>query len=273
MAHWVLRSLVLLPCLLHPLNQGRAAEIRKLAGHAVEVKEADTEKSLTVDGRELHRNQLIFLDDIYGFASTLIVVGSSSAGGNACDSAPFVLSFPNGGAPRFDGPLETCMSVDHQVEGSEIVFSSAPIPGRETERWKWTLESGFQSLGSKPFVPEAADWSSLRERRLSHPADAFRNAGIMASISKTLGRDFNHFQQLMTGVGSGEFKGDDFLGSACRPHACMDEAGLLFLSAHDRRVFAAWKPEGQKIVVYPSPVKDWPDKAKNELRAWAKKWS
>ncbi len=41
---------------------------------------------------------------------------------------------------------------------------------------------------------------------------------------------------------------------------------MIFLFSCDRRAYAAWKPESKKIVVYQSPLKDWPDKANAELR-------
>lgn len=31
----------------------------------------------------------------------------------------------------------------------------------------------------------------------------------------------------MTGAGNGEFKGDDFVGSTCRPHKCDEKQGPL----------------------------------------------
>jgi len=52
---------------------------------------------------------------------------------------------------------------------------------------------------------------------------------------------------------------------------CREQEALLFLSAKDRRAYAAWKPHQKKIIVHP-PVKQWPEKAKQELRAWAETW-
>ncbi len=250
-----------------------ALELEKVAGHTVEIQEKDFEKALIVDGRELHKNQIVFLNDVYAFGDITVLVGTSSGGGNACDGSPFVLSFPRSGAPRIDGPIDNCASVSWQVDGANIVFSTGNIPGRETERWQWTAERGIAPLASVAFQPDAASgWGNLRERTFTHPSDAFANGEIAASFKMVLGSDFQQFQELMTGVGSGQFKGDDFVGTACRPHACLDEAGLIFLSSSDRHVYVAWKPVDGKIAVFPSPVKDWPEKAKVELREWAKQW-
>ncbi|MGX5721729.1 hypothetical protein [Shinella zoogloeoides] len=269
---WV-RTFSLVGFLLGALAPVHAVELEKIAGHTVEIREKDFEKVLVVDGRELHTNQIVFLDDVYAFGDTVALVGTSSGGGNACDGAPFVLSFPGRGAPRIDGPIDSCVSVSWAVEGAGLVFSTVSVPGRETERWQWTAERGIAPLASVAFQADAASgWANLRERTFTHPSDAFGNGEIAASLKMVLGSDFEHFQTLMTGVGSGEFKGDDFVGTACRPHACLDEAGLIFLSSGERRAYAAWKPDGGKIAVFPAPVKDWPEKARAELREWAKQW-
>ncbi|NLS00126.1 hypothetical protein HGP17_25145 [Rhizobium sp. P38BS-XIX] len=250
-----------------------AVDMDSFGGHSVTIKEKDFQKVLVVDGRELHTDEIITFDDIYAFNDTLVVVGSSSPGGNACDASPFVLSFPAKGAPRFDGPIDSCASVSHQVDGASFVFSTGNVPGHDTERWQWTAGGGITSLPSVAFKPDASTgWANLRERAFTHPSDAFKNGEIAESLKAVLGADFDHFQELMSGVGSGQFKGDDFVGSACRPHACLDEAGMIFLSSHDRRVYAAWKPDGKKIAVFPSPVKEWPDRVKTELKDWAKQW-
>lgn len=270
--YWVL-TLSTIALLAGMSSFARAVELEKIAGHTVEIQERDFEKALIVDGRELHRNQIVFLDDVYALDDTTVLVGTSSGGGNACDGSPFVLSFPRSGAPRIDGPIDSCTPVSWQVDGASIVFSTRNIPGRDTERWQWTAERGIAPLASVAFKPnEASGWANLRERTFTHPSDAFENAEIAASFKMVLGSDFTPFQELMTGVGSGQFKGDDFVGTACRPHACLDEAGLIFLSSSERRVYVAWKPVDGKIAVFPSPVKDWPEKAKAELREWAKQW-
>lgn len=255
------------------VSHAAGVDIGQVAGHKIELQPKDFEKSLMIDGVAMHTNAIISFDELVQIDGTIVLIGDSSGGGNACDGSPFVVSFPPVGAPRFDGPLDNCIPVRYTVEGNKVTFSTGNIPGRETERWEWTPTAGFTTLPAIPFAPDAsAGWGKLRERQMGHPSAAFANGEIATSIRLTLGSKFEGFQELMNGVGGGEFRGDDYVGTSCRPHACSDEAGLLFLSAHDRKVYAAWKPEGEKIAVFPSPVKLWPEKAKAELRKWARQW-
>jgi hypothetical protein len=247
-------------------------DLDKVSGHTIVVEGSMPEQELKVDGHSFYKNAIILFDELIVIDNTPALLGTSSPGGNACDGSPFVLSFPPHSQPKLDGPLDSCAWFQHENSDSSVVFSTHPVPGKSTEHWNWTPTDGFAQLPDTPFAADPSlGWDNLRERTLGHPAEVFKNEDLSASVKALLGSRFDWFQALMTGVGSGEFIGDDYVGTSCRPHMCMDEAGLLFLSAHDRRVFVAWKPDGQKIVVMP-PVKEWPDKAKGELRSWAAKW-
>lgn len=230
------------------------------------------ERALKIDGRELHRNAILLFDGLIIVSGVPALIGSSSNGGNACDSSPFVVSFPPEGKPRFDGPIEACAYIQHEFFADKIVFSTNNIPGKGREHWSWTPADGLKELGVVAFIPEdESGWQALRERSFQHPSDALKNAEIAETLKTLLGADFEAFQEIITGTGGGEFKSDDYVGTTCTAHMCREEEALLFLSSKDRQAFAAWKPYEKKIVVYP-PVTQWPEKAKQELRAWAEKW-
>lgn len=256
-----------------PSSSAHAIDVERVAGHQITIAGEYPTKELKVDGKTYHTDAIISFDEIIVVDGTVTLIGSSSAGGNACDSSPFVLSFPSESEPRFDGPLDNCVVVNHEIENGKVVFATGVIPGRDQNTWVWTPSAGFSEVKAVPFRADSrTNWTQLRERKLDHPSDAFVNGEIHQALKNVLGADFGHFQQLMAGVGSGEFKGDDYVGTACRPHDCPAEGGMIFLSPSLKRAFAAWKPEGGKIIVYPSPVKDWPEKARLELKNWARDW-
>jgi hypothetical protein len=118
---------------------------------------------------------------------------------------------------------------------------------------------------------ENTGWEILRERQLNHPGQLLFNGVISALLKSMVGARFDEYQRALNGVGSGEFENDDWYAQSCTPHMCTDEEVIVFLSGHDRKVFTAWKPPGEKILVWPV-LNEWPEKAKSHLRAWAKKW-
>lgn len=265
-------SLVAITVLVVGIRPASAIDIESLFGHTVRIEGEYPERALKIDDRELHREAILLFDELVIVEGVPALIGSSSNGGNICDGTPFVVSFPPGGKPRFDGPIEACVNIKHEVLEGRIIFSTNNIPGQGREQWSWTPADGLKELGIAAFVPDdKSGWQALRERVFQHPSDALKNAEIAQALKSLLGADFEAFQKIITGTGSGEFKSDDYVGTACTPHMCGEQEAMLFLSAKDRQAYAAWKPYQRKIVVHP-PVKQWPEKAKQELREWAEKW-
>jgi len=249
-----------------------AIDIGKINGHEITLAEQDYEKILKVDGREMHRNAIILFDEMTTVSGVPIIIGSSSGGGNACDGSPFVLSLPIDGKSKLDGPLDSCAYITHEILNDKVVFSSPNLPGKGQDKWEWTAEAGLKSIGNTEFkASDSSGWNALREQAISYPWDVFSNIEISDQIKQLLGGDFVKFQEILTGVGSGEYLNGDYSGPSCTPHSCTFEEAIIFLSYNDRKVYAAFKPDGQKIKVFPV-VTEWPDKAKAELRSWASKW-
>lgn len=258
--------------LLVTASDALATDLSKINGHEITLTKQDYEKVLKVDGREMHRNAIVLFDELTTVSGLPIIIGSSSAGGNACDGSPFVISVPADGKPRFDGPIESCMSVSHEIDNDKVVFSSPNIPGKGQEKWEWTAENGLKSIGTVSFTPnDKSGWNALREQTIRYPWDVFDNVEISKQIKQLLVTDFEKYQAILTGVATGSYKNGDFYGHLCTPHSCTFEEAIIYLSYADRKVYAAFKLDGQKIKVFPV-VKEWPEKAKSELRKWSSKW-
>lgn len=243
----------------------------KLFGHDVTISGPSNEEVLKVDGREMHQNAYVSLDEVTIVDGTPVAIGNSSMGGNACDGAYFFLSFPKNAAPKLDGPIESCFSTSYEVHDAEVIVATGNIPGEGQSRWRWTPANGIQPLDKVAFSADKNGWEILRERKIGHPGQLLSNGEISAQLKQMIGGSYESFQRTLNGVGSGEFQSDDWFGQSCTPHMCTEEEAIVFLSGRDRKVYAAWKPYGQKIKVWP-PVKEWPEKAKVHLRSWADKW-
>ena len=146
-----------------------AGEFRAF-GHVVQTLTTNDGDVLKVGGREMHRNRYISFDEYAVIDGAGVIIGSSSGGGNACDSTPFVISFPPGEDPRFDGPLDACVGVASSVGKSEINFETKPFVGQPGQKWRWTLDKGIEAIGTVEHVASAASgWTALRTRKIRHP--------------------------------------------------------------------------------------------------------
>jgi hypothetical protein len=249
-----------------------AVELESFFGHRITIDGEFPYRSLKVDGRIVHKDAILTIMEALLVDGIPVLVGTSSNGGNSCAGTPFVISFPSSGLPHFDGPIDACYPVHYGVTARAIKFETDSIPGEGTERWIWTPQNGISELGTAKFAPVAGTgWSALRERTMDQPADVFKNAEISQDLRNLLGVRFSEFEDIIIGTGSGKFLADDFVATGCPSHQCDDQGAFIFLSAHDHKIYAAWKPVNQKIVVYP-PVKMWTDKARLSLKGWASYW-
>jgi hypothetical protein len=219
---------------------------------------------LLVDGRELISAPYLTLREVLMIGDVGVIIGSSFQGGNACDAAPFVISFP-GGDMRFDGPLEAC-GFSYSVEGQTITFRTME------EVFAWKAGTGFTALGAEGLsVDETAGWAELRRRDVNHPSELLVFGQIAKNMDALLGTKAEEYKRLIRGVGSGKFIGDTYVGQACKPHACPDEGALLVADIQRQQVFLAWKLEKESVAVRPR-VNEWPENAKSALRNWADQW-
>ncbi|WP_114430990.1 hypothetical protein [Phyllobacterium bourgognense] len=245
----------------------------KMFGHEVFVASGGPEGDiLKIDGREVHKNQIITFEELVTVDGVAVLIGSSAKGGNSCDGAPFVVSFPANSNPRIDGPLETCYPTTMAASPSQLEFSTAAQPGSDGEKWIWTPADGFKQVAGEKFAATSSKgWAQLRERTVTHPNELLGYKEIADEINRIAGSNRKTFETMIGGVGSAESTGDLFVGTSCTPHNCDAEAAILIASIPDKRVYLAWKPETEKIVVLP-PVKQWPQNAKNALLNWSRKW-
>lgn len=250
-----------------------AAEIDiTLFGRAVSISKANDQQRLTIDGREILKNYYVSIDQVEVVGGSPVAIGTSSMGGNACEGSPFVISFPPTGNARLDGPLDTCSGVSVEKSADTLILSTAATPNKAGEKWIWTAAEGLKGIEGEKFVADSSKgWTQLRERTVSHPSELLDYAEIGKEIASMAGPDRALVNDILMGVGSGEFKGDYFVGLTCSRHMCLDQEGLVIADMQNKKIYLAWKPSGQKIKVNPL-VKEWPEKAKAEIREWAAKW-
>ncbi|AIC28133.1 hypothetical protein IE4771_CH03039 [Rhizobium etli bv. mimosae str. IE4771] len=240
--------------------------------HVVITRGDDSQDSLKIDDREVLKNYYVDIDEMHVVDGMGVAIGTSSGGGNACEGSPFVVSFPKGQNPRIDGPLDSCFIVTVKPADDRLILSTPATPNQAGQKWEWTVSAGFKEVQGEAFVADTSKgWDQLRERSVTHPGGLLDYAEVAAEINRLAGADKALVNDILLGVGAGEFKGDFFVGTSCSRHMCTDQEAVIVANLASRTVYLAWKPSGQKIKVNPE-VKTWPEKAKAELRQWAAKW-
>jgi len=244
----------------------------KVFGHTVEIlanpSDKYGERVLKIDDHEFQKNYILSIDEIGTVGGVGIAIGSSSGGGNMCDASPFVISFPPQAKPQFDGPIDSCNSVSWEVLGDHIQFQTGALPLAPGQSWVWKPNSGFRAGPKIDFkANEKKGWNDLRSRTVNHPSELFSYAEVAKQIYARLGSNAGDVVPLIEGVGSGEFDGDLYVGSGCRPHACTDASVLVVANISTRAVFVSWKLEKRPIAASPK-LTEWPDAERLQFEQW-----
>lgn len=239
--------------------------------HQVAIASDADEEKLTIDGRQVHSNRFLQIDNVGLVAGVPFVVVVSSDGGNACPGSPLVVSFPPGGEPRVDEPMDDCRgAASIAAEGDHLLLATEAIPGQPSLRWTWTPGKGFAEAGKVAFQPNATmGWDDMK--KAGHPSELLGIGPIADTANAMLGEHRQEFENSITGPGSGAFKNGFYIGEACMPHMCTEAEALVAADISARKLYLAWKPMGKKIILRPA-VRRWPAPALAALKQWSAKW-
>ncbi|WP_165447969.1 hypothetical protein [Rhizobium leguminosarum] len=162
--------LVLVPFMaLSPYNHAAAGslDMQLFDHHVVITKGSDSQDSLRIDDREVLKDYYVDFDEMHVVDGIGVAVGTASAGGNACEGSPFVVSFPKGKNPRIDGPLDSCFPVTVKPSDGKLILSTPATPNAPGQKWEWTASAGFKEVQGEAFVADTS-------KRLGPTERAFR---------------------------------------------------------------------------------------------------
>lgn|GEM_PF-4076760 len=234
-------------------------------GHDVSLTESQWDRRLEVDDIVLE-NDRISLKSILTVANTPILIGFSG-GFYTCDDAPFIVTLRKDGLATLDRPIATCRTTEMEVLETGLIFTTTPTPGTPGGVWSWTPKEGFKKGDDIAYVPEHMGWEDLREGAITHPTDVFRYREIAEQADELLGVEREVFLELLSGPGSGHFTNGHYLGEACMAHNCTRAGAMIYLDPDIKRVFLAWKPDGQATEIVPEFIY-WPNAAQSAFVEW-----
>ena len=225
-------------------------------------------QSLVIEGKQVLEGFIISLDEVAMLNGVGVIIGSTGDSGNACNLKNFVISFPQGSSPRLDGPLDECRPVSHSIMNDRIEFRTKPMPLDPGNLWAWTAERGFVAGPEIPFVSDSTKgWDDLRARAVNHPGDLFNYGEVAQSIKDVALAEEKIIVPILTGVGSGKFNGDMYIGSACKPRMCGEQEAIVVADIRNKKIFLAWKVDKKPIVARPA-LNLWPQSARSAYANW-----
>lgn len=248
-----------------------AESVQTVLGHQITVTgDGIFNGTLVADGVVLLAEGVITLDpDVLVVDGVSLITGTSGAGGNSCNAAPFVLTLPDEGPAEIWGPVESCAHLLPEIDGARLVFTSDAVPGAAGETWVWTPDAGFASGPAVGFAA-TADWAALDGMAGAHPADVLTIAPVLAALKAGLGADYPIFADRISEVGSGDLTDAAYLGRACLKFACDTDWAVLYIDRTSNAIFAAWKVLDEiEVHRWPEDAALWPADAMAAIGAGA----
>lgn len=233
-----------------------------LQGHEVTRSEnADFEQVISVDGVEVLKDGQVLLDGITEVAGQQVVTGISGAGGNACNSTPFVLSLKDG-KPVIDGPIDSCSWFEMTPQDGALIFHSEAFPGSPAEIWTWSPVSGLTEASPEGFTPKSDQgWENFASLDSAHPIDALGFAPVYAEVKAGMSaEDWDAYTGILAQLGSGDLVEGGYRGSACNKLICDTEWAILWIDQASQQAFTMWKGGDDEMPkTWPADPGSWPE--------------
>lgn len=267
----LLSSLIALVTLGLSAGQGLAQDDKPtlipFEGGTITITEnADLEKVVAFDGKELARNYVAFFDRIVELGGTKVALLAVGDGGNQCGPETVIVW-------KKDGALQTqvvgadCGAPPAAVTESSLYFVPFLVPGASAPVETWSPDGGLRVAGTLQFSPQpGTQWPDLDATKLENIVDAFDNEALYADARKLLGDDLTDFATgLLTGGGTEILPSGVFWGSGCVPHACGSLDAFMAVDQKDRKLYFAQQDEGDTPKAWPA-VDGWPAEVREAMQ-------
>lgn len=243
------------------------AEDIPFADGVIRIEEnADYEKVITYDGREIGRDYMVFFDRIVDVGGTDVALMSVGPGGNACGANTLMVWKNEGGDLQTDKLPGDCGWPAPAVSDYRIVFVPWVGPGEELPVRSWTPEDGFSMAGTLRFSPEPdTGWADLATAPAVHPLDYFSNEAFLAQATATLGEELEEYATGLRVASEMQEIGDGlYAGTGCVPHNCGGADSLLVIDFEGKTAWFA-QMRGTGVANWPD-LSDWPAAAREAAK-------
>lgn len=255
-----LSALTLLPLLLaSPLlaQDDNDGPVPFAGGELTITENAEMEKILAFNGKELLRNYMLFYDGTVEVQDMSAALFQAGEGGNACGPQTVIVWKPEGGEVQSVLAGDDCGSPPPAVTDDSIYFVPYLLPGTTSDVQVWSPDEGLRVAGSMRFVPQPdTGWAELKPESIGHIIDAFDNGGIYTAASELLGDDMDDVvSSLVVGSEPERMPSGVFYATGCVPHACGISDGFMAVDPKAQKLYFAQQTDAEP--------KTWP-----ELLSW-----
>ncbi|MDR7223652.1 hypothetical protein [Aminobacter aminovorans] len=215
-------------------------------GNFTIVENAEGEKVLAYDGKELAKNYVAFYDRTVEVSDTKVAIFAVGDGGNACSPETVLAWKTEAGIQSTTIGAGKCDTPPAAVTAYNIFFIPYPLPGETLPVTTWDPENGLTMHGNLAYAPQpGTDWSDLDPKKFEDGiVAAFKNEAVYKAAQQLLGNDLPGFAtSLLVNGGTESLPSGAFFATGCIPHACGGGNGFIAIDAKARKLYLAQQTE------------------------------
>lgn len=233
-------------------------------GNFTIVENAEGEKVLAYDGKELAKNYVAFHDRTVEVSDTKVAIFAVGDGGNACSPETVLAWKTEAGIQSTTIGAGKCDTPPAAVTAYNIFFIPYPLPGETLPVTTWDPENGLTMHGNLAYAPQpGTDWSDLDPKRFEDGiVAAFKNEAVYKAAQQLLGNDLPGFAtSLLVNGGTESLPSGAFFATGCIPHACGGGNGFIAIDAKAQKLYLAQQTETEPkawpaLATWPAEFRD-----------------
>ena len=238
-----------------------AQEPIPFAGGKLTITEnADGEKVLAFDGKELSRNYVVYFDRTADVADMTVALFEVGDGGNACGPASLIVwKEPEGEVKSQAVGENDCGAPLPALTTDAIYYVPYLLPGASAPVQRWTPSEGLKISGNLTYAPQpGTDWGQLDATKVGHIIDTFQNEALYKAASAMLGdRLTDVVTGLSVGGGAEILPSGIFWSSGGVPHAWGVSDPLTGVDARGQKLYCAQQTKNGPPQAWPA-LAGWP---------------
>lgn len=229
-------------------------------GNFTIVENAELEKVIAYEGKEIARNYVAFHDRTVEVSNTKVAIFALGDGGNACGPETVLAWKTDAGIQSTTVGDGECGAPPAAVSGDNIFFVPYPLPGETLPLRAWSPEGGLLLHGNLAYAPQpGTDWADLDVKQFEDGiVAAFKNEAVYKAAQQLLGDSMSEFAtSLLVSGGTEKLPSGAFYASGCIPHACGGGNGFMAIDAKAKKLYFAQETDTPEPKAWPA-LAEWP---------------
>ncbi|MBE1204386.1 hypothetical protein [Aminobacter carboxidus] len=235
-------------------------------GNFTIVENAEGEKVVAYEGKEIARNYVAFHDRTVEVSNTKVAIFALGDGGNACGPATVLAWKTDAGIQSTVVGDGECGTPPAAATSDTLYFVPYLLPGTKSPVRKWSLDDGLTVAGELAFTPQpGTTWADLKAQTVVYPVDFFDNAELYEAASAMLGDQMEAVALGLSVSGGPEKTASGIVvATGCVPHACGINDSFIGIDAKGKKLYFARQGETSEPRTWPA-LAEWPVEVKDAM--------